>query len=218
MLDMTLSVAGLYDYDNRLFDQLALPEGYDHDDVVSNILMECAELEVVYPSWDAMRAAIGMWSRSMLWTWKKRYEVSQVEYAPLENLKRETTQTEDTPAPGTAPTQTGGTALTMGRPILMARTARPPPVATPPAARTPPRTRLSPGTAPPVRPERTRPPERPRVPATSPRPPMGPSVLSPVRTCSSRSGKSQSITWCGMWCVTSSAGFVSLSIDRVRRY
>lgn len=96
MLDMTLSVAGLYDYDNRLFDQLALPEGYDRDDVVSNILMECAELEVVYPSWDAMRAAIGMWSRSMLWTWKKRYEVSQVEYAPLENLKRETIQTEDT--------------------------------------------------------------------------------------------------------------------------
>lgn len=36
MIDMTLSVAGLYDYDNRLFDQLALPEGYDRDDVVTS--------------------------------------------------------------------------------------------------------------------------------------------------------------------------------------
>lgn len=96
MLDMTLTLIGLYDWDNRLFDQMRLPEGYDRDEVVSNILMELGELEVIYPSWDAMRAAIGMWSRTMLWTWERRYIVSHTEYAPLENLKRETIQSEQT--------------------------------------------------------------------------------------------------------------------------
>lgn len=96
MLDMTLTITGLYNWDQRLFDQLQLPDGYDRDTVVSNILFECGELEVIYPSWDAMRAAIGMWSRTMLWTWERRLRVSETEYAPLENLKRETIQSEQT--------------------------------------------------------------------------------------------------------------------------
>ena len=58
----SLSILGLYQWDNTLFDPLTVPAGVDKQTVVNNILMDCAELEVLYSNPDTMKTAISIWS------------------------------------------------------------------------------------------------------------------------------------------------------------
>lgn len=85
---MTMSILGLYEFDPTVFDNLELPVGVDKEIVVDNILMDLAELELLYPSADMMRFAIGAWSRKMSPIWVKLYETTQYEYNPIENYDR----------------------------------------------------------------------------------------------------------------------------------
>ena len=66
----TLSIIGLYNWDDHIFDLLQIPTGVDRNDVIQNILMECGELETMYPDWDFMYRAINFWSRKELPTWE----------------------------------------------------------------------------------------------------------------------------------------------------
>ena len=92
-----LSVIGLYNYNNALFEGLALPDDITADEktmLIDNILMECADLEVIYPSWPFMHRAISSWSAKQLPTWSRIYNLSRMEYDPLENYNRTETVTE----------------------------------------------------------------------------------------------------------------------------
>lgn len=80
-----LSVYGLYQYDNSLFSGLQVPTGVDKDTVVDNILLECAELETIYPALPFLKIAIGKWSDKELPVWTKLYETTQFEYNPIYN-------------------------------------------------------------------------------------------------------------------------------------
>ena len=90
----TLSIIGLYNWDDHIFDQLALPPGVDANVVTQNILMECGELETIYPDWEFMYNAIGYWSDRELPTWEHIYEMTQADYNPIENYDRMETETE----------------------------------------------------------------------------------------------------------------------------
>lgn len=83
---MLLSVMGLYEYDNNLFQGLQLPEGLDREAAINEILLQCAELEVVYPSIDIMKLAITTWSVANQYTWQKLYDTMVVEYNPIWNV------------------------------------------------------------------------------------------------------------------------------------
>lgn len=89
-----LSILGLYEWDDTILDLIHLPTGVDADEVKQNILMECAELTVIYPDWDFMHKAIDWWSRKELPTWEHIYEMSIAEYNPLENYDRMETELE----------------------------------------------------------------------------------------------------------------------------
>ena len=62
---------GLYRADSELFNLLQVPSELDKETVVNNILMECAELEVLYPNPAFMKYAIGEWSKMYQQIWKK---------------------------------------------------------------------------------------------------------------------------------------------------
>lgn len=94
MIPATLSILGLYNYDDTIFDNLVTPFD-DNDNLVQNILMECAELEILYPDADFMKFAIGAWSQKQLPIWTKLYNTEKLEYNPLENANR-TEETDDT--------------------------------------------------------------------------------------------------------------------------
>lgn len=83
---MLLSIMGLYEYDNNMFQGLQVPEGINREAVINEILLQCAELEVVYPNIDIMKLAITTWSIANQYTWEKLYDTMVVEYNPIWNV------------------------------------------------------------------------------------------------------------------------------------
>ena len=92
---MWLSIMGMYEYDDSLFDGLDVPTYTDKNNVVhvvdktkviQSILLNCAELEILYPNFDTMKLAIGVWSAAEQDTWKKMYATVMMEYNPLWNV------------------------------------------------------------------------------------------------------------------------------------
>ena len=83
-----MTMNGLYNYDNALFDNMDLPEGIDKDLLISNIMLESGEFCVMYPNADYMKYAIGIWSNKWNRTFTKWVEALSIEYSPLENYDR----------------------------------------------------------------------------------------------------------------------------------
>ena len=85
----TLSLLGLYQYDNTIFNELVLPEGMDKQLYISNLLMETAEMEVLFSNPTTMRSVIGIWSSAHLDSWTKMWNTTKLEYNPIENYDRQ---------------------------------------------------------------------------------------------------------------------------------
>ena len=86
-----ISFLGLYNWDNTLFENLVLPDGFTQDDktiLINNLLMETAELEVLYPDPDFMKSAIEAWSGKEVINWERLYKLMLMEYNPIENYNR----------------------------------------------------------------------------------------------------------------------------------
>ena len=105
-----MSIVGLLLADNTIFDNMVLPNGVDHDLVVSNICNECYDLGVYQPDPDYMKFAIATWSRRKLWSWNKLYETLNFTYNPIWNKDGTVTETETRETSGTD----GGTLTTGG--------------------------------------------------------------------------------------------------------
>lgn len=91
-----LSILGLYQHDQTLFDNLRLPSEFtteDRETLINNLLMECAEFECTYPAFDFCKAAIGFWSKARLPVWQKLYASTQFEYNPIWNKDGVITET-----------------------------------------------------------------------------------------------------------------------------
>jgi hypothetical protein len=82
------SILTLYNADNTIFDNFMLPEVVQKDDVINNLLVELAELEVLYANPDTMKTLIGFWSKKELPVWNKLAATLNMDYNPLENLYR----------------------------------------------------------------------------------------------------------------------------------
>lgn len=89
MSKATLSLLGLYQYDNTIFNELVLPEGMDKQLYINNLLMETAELEVLFSNPATMRSVIGIWSSAHLDSWAKMWNTTKLEYNPIENYDRQ---------------------------------------------------------------------------------------------------------------------------------
>ena len=89
----TMSVLGLYQWDNTLFSLLTLPEGLDRDTLVDFILAECSDLEILYPNPEVLKGLIGVWSATEQYTWGKLYATLQLQYNPIDNYDRTETRT-----------------------------------------------------------------------------------------------------------------------------
>lgn len=98
-MSATMSVRGLYAWDDTLFESMQVPAAFTEDDkqiLVDNILIETADFECVYTSPEFLAVAIDRWSRKELPTWERIYRVATMSYNPLENYNRTETATETT--------------------------------------------------------------------------------------------------------------------------
>ena len=80
-----LSVTGMYDYDETLFDDVAFPSVLDRDSVITEICLQCAELEIIYPSVPIMKKALKAWSDAHAWSWQKLADTLSLDYNPIWN-------------------------------------------------------------------------------------------------------------------------------------
>ena len=84
----TLSLMGLYEWDNTLFDLFQIPAALDKNTLVNNLMAETAELEILYSNPVVLKNLIGVWSSKQLDIWQRLYETTQYEYDPIENYNR----------------------------------------------------------------------------------------------------------------------------------
>ena len=81
----TMDLLTLYQKDNTLLDLLELPEDLERETVTDNLLMETAELELLYPNPVFLKMAIGSWSKKQLPIWDELLATTQYEYNPIWN-------------------------------------------------------------------------------------------------------------------------------------
>ena len=92
----SVSIMGLYNNDPTVLDLMEFPEDFtaaQKQNVKENILIECAELEFLYPAPAVAKNIIGIWSRKEVPYWDRMYKASLLEYNPIENYRRNETET-----------------------------------------------------------------------------------------------------------------------------
>lgn len=115
----TMSLLGLYNYDESLLDGLieslpnkyGIPSGYtdsyytdvtiDPQTVVENLLVECAEFEILYSDFNALKRIIKIWSAKEKLVWQKMYNTVCYKYNPIWNKDGKSVWTERQTGSGT---------------------------------------------------------------------------------------------------------------------
>lgn len=101
-----MTIITMYNYDNTIFDNFNVPAGDpDNTDMpipaankavaVGRILIDCADLELMYPEPDFLKFAIANWSLVNQNKWKKLWYTECVNYDPIANVDALETETRD---------------------------------------------------------------------------------------------------------------------------
>lgn len=90
----TVSLLGMYEYFPELFKDLHVPADIDRDMLINNLLLETAELEILYSNPVVLQFAIGNWSNKELPIWNKLLATTKYEYNPIHNYDRTETWTD----------------------------------------------------------------------------------------------------------------------------
>ena len=83
-----ITLIGMYNFDNSLFDGMVLPDGINKEEFVASLLLRDGEFEVLYPDFTFLKGAIGIWSAKWRHTFEKWLEGQNAEWNPIENYDR----------------------------------------------------------------------------------------------------------------------------------
>jgi hypothetical protein len=98
-----ISLVGLYEYDNNLFEHLTLPTFVipenppkhvflvDKDTLVATILEKSADFPALYPDWDFMHFMVGVWSKNCAYMMQTLFDSLNYNFNPIENYDRKST-------------------------------------------------------------------------------------------------------------------------------
>lgn len=101
-----LSILTLNNYDSTLWDNLQVPSytetidgvtttyTVDADLLKNEILMECSDLQLIYPDGDYMKQMIGWWSQAEGSVWLKMFKTVNLNYNPIWNVDADIVETE----------------------------------------------------------------------------------------------------------------------------
>lgn len=112
----TLSVLGLYNFDDTIFDGWTLPEGVDLETLKEMLFQECAELCLSLPSPGIFKRATNAWTQRKQKGWLRALAAMDAEYNPIHNFDRNEEYTDaetgssgtDSSARGTTTNQVAG--------------------------------------------------------------------------------------------------------------
>lgn len=86
----SLTLYGLYKWDNTLFDNMLFPKDADKENFIDSLILTYGMCEPLYPNFDFMKnSAIPAWSKK----WQRNiekvfYVLNQLDYEPIENYDR----------------------------------------------------------------------------------------------------------------------------------
>lgn len=87
-MSATLTLLGLYQYNDKLFDGLRLPEEVNRETFINNLLAETAEFEILYTDPEFLANMIAVWSSKELPVWEELEKTRHYEYDPISNYDR----------------------------------------------------------------------------------------------------------------------------------
>lgn len=85
-----VTIAGLYSYNNSLFENMIFPESADKQNFIDSLIIAYGDCEPLYPDWDFLHnIAIPAWSRKWKTSIDKVFNVLEtINYEPIENYDR----------------------------------------------------------------------------------------------------------------------------------
>lgn len=89
---MLVSLMAIYGHDDSVLDGLELPEDMDRTVLIKELLVNTAELNVIYSDPEFLKDMIEYWSLSRIEVWNKLWELAHEEYDPLINYDRTETE------------------------------------------------------------------------------------------------------------------------------
>ena len=89
------SVMGMYNRDQTIFDNMLIPAQIDRDSLTNKLLIDCAELEILYPDCDMLKESLGYWSKAHLHSWEMMFiSLNKEDYDPFTDFDRHEEYTE----------------------------------------------------------------------------------------------------------------------------
>lgn len=88
MAHAMISILALYNFDDTIFSQMELPEDTDRQTIIDKILIDNAELSMVYTEPETVKMLIGNWSKIHSPNWARIAEALAAEYDPISNYDR----------------------------------------------------------------------------------------------------------------------------------
>ena len=85
MNGQNLSLLGLVNYNDQILDAFTFPKGIDREGTIQEIILQTAELELIYPDWNTMKTGIELWCSRNAVAWKKMLDTTTVKYNPIWN-------------------------------------------------------------------------------------------------------------------------------------
>ena len=88
------SILGIYNYEPDIFEDVNFPDPIDKATAISTILLQNAELGLLYSDPETLRTALGAWSTAYQYSWEKLAATLELEYNPIWNKDGTITETE----------------------------------------------------------------------------------------------------------------------------
>ena len=109
MTKANLSIVGMLQWDPTLLDEMSIPESVNRSILKNNIMLECAELHLIWSDPEFMKQAVNAWSQTCLPVWNEVERILAIEYDPQWNKDLHEEGTDTTNKTGTDTTTRTGT-------------------------------------------------------------------------------------------------------------
>lgn len=83
-----ITLNGFYQYDPTLFDGVILPNGFDREEIISNIMRNCGDLYPYHQMPDMLKHNITGWFARRSYDFEKMYDTLHADYSPVSNYDR----------------------------------------------------------------------------------------------------------------------------------
>ena len=90
-----ITLWGMYQYDETLFDNVVLPDGIDKENLVAEIMRNSGDLYPYHQIPEHLKRNINYWFARRLFDFERMYEALRTEYSPIENYDRKENITRD---------------------------------------------------------------------------------------------------------------------------